>query len=602
MSNDASRPRRAIESDDSAALSPESDSSSASPNPFARPSDDQQTGHPQARRSAAEPELEPEIDPDADTNEIPAVEPTRARRGAAPEPDDSPAEVESPAGSPVEPPGAEPSATMIPAPVLPPRGEGYYEDPGPQPRRSAMSSDTPPEADEAVTVGRRSASEPADETTSPDEPDAVVAGGATGRQSWFRAHAKSFAVAGVSVAVLATGAGAAGYYTAGGSAEPPAPASPSPSVSESDSPSLPRVEAAQLISEADAKLINANATWATASNTSSVEEHQARPACFSSALDDETRLDSLQRTLGTTQEDQLAVLHQLDSYPSVELAQEAFASRAQTMASCSESPARIVASDQVTGIGEEAQQVTVAFENEQSQYHNILLVRTGNILSMVDVSSNDAPTQTLPVANALERSVGSLCEATGECATGLGVTAQTVPAVEPRGWLIASDLPRITAGAGRWTAQSPAAVSSRGTGCEDLSLSSPSGATESLQNTYLMTQDEARPDQFGLDEMQFTFGDESAASSFADTLSTNLSECADRVMGTEVESIDVGESADAVSIHRETESGAIAYQVAVVQRGNRVAYLLTSVTDDYRFSDTQVYMVATRAGDRLTQA
>ncbi|SDL38232.1 hypothetical protein [Tessaracoccus oleiagri] len=607
MSDDAVRPRRAFGSDDSAhdseptpGHSPiDATEAAEATSPFARP------GSGGARRSADEPD---DGEPSGE--------------GAARGPDFDPTErFDMPRRF------ARPSETLIPAPVLPGRAEGFYDGPGPRPRRSALSSNTPPEPPPAAPPGQeplwpaspQGEAREADATKpepSPVEPSPAAAGPGDGspgspvspttppvaagdRGSWWTAHARSFVIAGLGVALMAVGAGVVGYYSAPTS-EPSVSASPSPGVSQS---TMPRVTQADLLTEADAKALDANATWAITNTTTSVEEHTARAACFSTEVSSTERLSSLQRTLGSTQDNQLAVLHQLDAYPTEEAAKEAMTARRAIIADCSEVPSRIMSSDNVAGLADEAYQVTVLYENQQPQYHNLLLTRVGNILSMTDAFSNGQAVPTTSVVEAVKRSTDSLRSSVGQGLAGaVEVTAGVVPPADPVGWLIPADLPRMRAGVGRWTAQQPAALTSRGNGCENLTLATAAGPTERLQNTYLMTQDDQRPDQFGLDEMVFTLADDATAGLFAKTIADNIASCGDRVLGTEVSAIDAGNGIRAYNLRRETGNGAIAYQVALVPQGNKVAYLMATVTDGYRFTDANLAWVAQRARVRLTQS
>lgn len=619
MSDDAVRPRRALESDDTAeepgpdpqrddspfarparsatspARSADSPYSSSGASPARSAASPQYSAGPPSRSAGSPARRSLDFDDDDPTEIREAItEPMRGLDFGRRDPALPPA---AEAAAAIPPPTASPE-TMIPAPVLPPRGEGYYEGPGPRPRRSALSSSTPPEAPPQPAT-------PSPESARSPEPAPIVAAapGAPpppARQGWFAAHGRSFLVAGLAIAVLALAAGIAGYLT--GRAPQPA-VTPSVSPSPTDSPTSPRVDVEDLLTEADAKAISAGATWATTNTTTTAAEHPARPACFSTEPSGAERLDSLQRTLGTTEENQLAVLHQLDAYPSVEAAQAALAERAERMARCDEVPMRIVHAAAVTGLAEETYQISVVHEGEQAQYHNLLLARAGNILSITDTfSTGDGPVSTGAVVEAMARPLEGLCERVGSCSAGpVEVTAKQVPPVEPRGWLIPSDLPRIRPGEGRWTAQTPSALTSPGNGCEDMTLATVSGPVERAQNTYLVTQDEARPDQFGLDEMVFVFGSNAAAADFAAQLSENLATCGERVLGTEVSPLGVGDQATAFDITREIEGGEIAYQVAVVLRDHRVAYLLATVSENYRFDAGDLGLVAQRASVRLPQ-
>lgn len=470
---------------------------------------------------------------------------------------------------------------MIPAPVLPNRGEGFFDGPGPNPRRSALSSVTPPEADSAAVA----------------KPSATVEGRKSrGLPEWAVAHAKSFVASAIAVAILAAGAGIFGFFSSR-SATPSA----EPSLGETSTEGLPRVTEADLIAEADAKALSPNATWAVAKTTTSFAEHSARPACLSTESSDTARLDSLQRTLGTTEADQLALLHQLDSYPSEQVAKEAYQKRAKALAACSEVQTLILSASSVSGLGDEATAIAVLDEGEAKRFHSLLLYRAGNVLSIVDVASASAAPSVSDAAAALKRTAQQVCASVGCEAGEVTVADAPVPAVDPAGWLIPSDLPRIRPGFGRWTTKPPVALTSRGTGCENMTLASDAGPTERLQATYLLTQDDLRPENFGLDEMVFTFENAEQATEFSEKLVGAINGCGSRVLGTTATAVEGPEGANSFEIVREVDGGSVLYQVSVVAEGSKVAYLLTTISSSYKFTPEQLGSVALRAKARLGQ-
>ena len=587
MSDDNVRPRRALAPDDSADQPVEP--AGLDKNPFARPgSDAAASPAPSPRRSlpSAEPS-EPDEEPasrstwqaptdnaDADTIEVPTVAESPSRESR---------------------------------PVLPGRGEGFYEGPGPKPRRSAMSSITPPEASEWVPETSDSAAD----TAASDAAAGLTREGveADGQhhdnardthQPWYKAHLPAFVASGVAVVVLAAAAGFLGYAQT----KPAAPTTPSasPTVSASPSEGVARVTQDDLLTEADAKAISANADWVITGTTDSLEAHTARPACLSTETSDIDRLTSLQRTFGTTQKNQLALLQQLDAFPTEANAQEVFNVKAQALAQCTEVQTLLLGSKQVSGIGDAAVQISVVEEADPKQYHDLLLTRTGNIVSIVDVATSDGSVDPATLVKASERSATNICTKAGDCKPSEATVKDAqVPPVEPKGWLTASDLPRIRAGAGLWATQQPAAISSKGTGCENMTLASEAGPTQRQQATYLMTQDDKAPAQFGLDEYVFSFADTKAAGNFATKLGNGLSKCKERVLGTKVSPLKVDGATSAYTIERETDKGSILYQVSVVRKDQQVIYLMATVTKDYQFTAPNLSFIAQRAAVRAGQ-
>ncbi|WP_296140099.1 hypothetical protein [uncultured Tessaracoccus sp.] len=577
MSEDNVRPRRALAPDDSADAPADPEGLGA--NPFARPGSEA-AGQPPARARRSLP-AEDDVDgpspttagPDEDTVVVPRVD--------EPEP-------------------------MIPAPVLPERGEGFFDGPGPQPRRSALSSSSPPEPAEP---------DPADRWEPEAQPSSGGDGGSPGSPQspsgpdgaeppsgdapkWWQAHAKGIIASGAAVALLAVGAGVLGYVQTRPSGE--ASPTPSPTVSASPSNSIPRLRQDILFNEADAKHVSPNADWAITETTTKLEEHSARPACLSTEASDVERLDSFQRTLGTTQKNQLAVLHQLDAFPTEANAKQIYDTRAAALARCNEVPTLILHAAKVNGLGNESTQISVVEEGNPRKYHDILLTRTGTIVSILDITSANPGPGPQKLVEALRRSATAVCD--GHCdPTNAWAQTADVPPVDPRGWLIPGDLPRIRAGAGMWTAQQPTTISSKGTGCEDLSLASEAGPKDRKQATYLVAQDPQTPSEFGLDEFRFTFADAGGAAKFAKKLGDNLGKCQDRVLGTTVKATKAAGAERAYDIQRKTAKDAISYQVAIVRHGNKVAYLLANVTEDYRFTKPAFGSITTRTGVRLQQ-
>lgn len=577
MSDDAVRPRRALAPDDSAEA-PEA----RVENPFARPgSEASSEPAPRPRRGAPAEEVDNSYD---DTVEVPRVE---------------------------DPP------SMIPAPVLPQRGDGFFDGPSPRPRRSALSSSTPPEvapsarADVRTDADRDEEVVPPPGSSSPDEHTTTLGSPAHGpspspnesaepEQSWVRAHATMLVASVVAVVLMAAGAGWFGYSAARSAGE--ATSSPSPSPTASNTPQVPRASQADLLNVADVKAISPNATWAITGTTTSIDAHTARSACLSTDPASTDRIDSLQRALGTTEANRLAALHQLDAYPNEQLAKEAFQARLASMTKCDEIQTLLLGASRVEGLGDESTQITVAEESEKKVFHTVLLTRTGNVLSLIDVARTDSAVQAETVVNAATRSASALCKTAGKCQPEKAtVGAGTVPPADPLGWLITSDLPRVHPNAGLWNAKPPAALSSRGTGCENLTLASEGSPKERRQATYLMTQDDKTPEQFGLDEMVFRFGDANNATNFATKLQEGLGKCQDRVPGTKVRTIKSHNDSKAYEITRKTDDGEVIFQVAVVRNNANVAYLLATVTDDYRFSDQHVMWLTQRTSARLGQ-
>lgn len=496
--------------------------------------------------------------------------------------------------------------------------------PPPQPRRSALTPSSPSEEDFPAfspwapgmdAVPRRSAisapspSSPFDEAPRRKPkiapPAAADPAPRVEEGDWWAHHRKALLLWTAAVLAIAVFIALGLYYSQ--RSDPAPPPAPSPSPSET----MPVISETALLSVEDAKTINESATWAITATSTDPADQRLRAACLSTDPDLINPTISMQRSLGTTEDAKLAALHQIDVYATPEAAQQVLQGRVTSLAACSEVPARIVAATTVSALSDDTHQLTLVYENEENQFHTMLLTRTGSTLSILDVSQLEAPVEAQNLVATLQRPLTEVCSLDGTCPGTPEVAPVVVPPTEPVGWLVPSDLPRIRPGVGRWTSTAPGELTSSGMGCEDLTLVTEPGPTERAQSTLVMTQDDQAPEGFGLDEMRFTFDDDDAAAAFAKKLGDNLAGCQDRVFGTtvvehpavtSVGAEDIPVSARSFSIERESESNAVRYQLALTVSGNRVTYMLATVKTSYQFSEAQLSEIAKRLGERATQA
>ncbi|MHA6524264.1 hypothetical protein [Tessaracoccus sp. G1721] len=484
--------------------------------------------------------------------------------------------------------GDEPAAplgeTPIPAPVFPHSAGEYADSPSPAPRRSALSSLTPVGAEEYIPAARPQALRP-------------------GLARWI--------VGGV-VGALVVGLIAFAVSRGG---QPTDPASPSPNVTASASGSATAVPAAtvdDLLTGEDLAGVAPAASWAVTSTTTEASEHEGRVACLSTEDAEQNPTASLQRTLATSDEDQLAALHRIETYASPAAAQQVVANRTAALSSCDEIPARIVRSTAVEGLGDESFQISVVFEDIPAQFHTLLLTRVGSSVQILDLTRASGPLEAELVAASLARPQAALCTVEGAtCAETVTTTPAVVPPVEPYGWLIPSDLARVRGGAGRWTASEPTDLTSGGMGCENMTLASEPGPTERQQATYLLTQDDQAPSTFGLDSLRFVFADAAAATAFSTKLGNAIATCKDRVNTATVAELPavagtgeggVATSTRIFSVTQATaDNAAIPYQLLVSTAGTRVAYTIVTVTDAFKYTDAQLAELAARIPVRASQ-
>ncbi|MFT3887406.1 MAG: hypothetical protein QM713_04485 [Arachnia sp.] len=555
-------------------------------------------GEPLRPRRGWQPDEGPE-DPTA-SDDTPESSPSPARRGAPLDDQAEAAEAPQQPERPYNPfarPGSEAamadvppapalplSDTPIPAPVFPRSSGEFADSPSPAPRRSALSSTTPVEAEPA-------------EAAAPH---------------WFQEHRRTlitWAAAGLAAALVV----AVVVSLVVSSLRPTSPTSgsPSPSASPSVSVAPDAATPADLVTAEDLSGI-AGGGWAITETTHAAADHKGRVACFQTKSDDANPTFSLQRTLGTTADEPVAALHRIDAFSSAAVAKATYEARLKVLANCAEVPSFLQSANKVEGLAPEAFQITVLFQDDKPRYHTVLLTLSGTVVQVLDVTQVDKAVDAASLATALERSQTQLSEKQGEPAPkDVKVSGADLPAADPAGWLVPSDLPRIRAGVGRWNMKAPGALTSQGMGCENMTLVSVSGPKSREQSTYLMTQDDQAPETFGIDEMRFTFDKNKDAESFAKKLGDALASCKDRAPGSNVQKLkDVKtKTADGevtsrlfVITRATSASKSVTYQLIVTQIAERATYSLITVTDDYRFSDGQLAALASRAALRTAQA
>ena len=510
----------------------------------------------------------------------------RPRRGSV---EDPPAFARPTGAAPSFALGDEPSSpvgdTPIPAPVFPRSAGEYSDSPSPAPRRSALSSLTPAEAHEAPAAA------------------APAPAARPGLARWV--------IGGVAGALLV---GLVAFAVSRGTqpADPTGPSASATSGASASATGLVTATVEDLLTGDDLAGVAPAASWAVTGTSTAAAEHEGRVACLSTEEAAQNPTASLQRTLATSDADQLAALHRIETFASPAAAQQVFANRTTALSSCDEIPARIVRATTVEGLGDESFQISVVFEDVPAQFHTLLLTRVGSSVQILDLTRSSGPVEPELAAAALARPQASLCDIEGvTCADAPTTSPAVVPPVEPVGWLIPSDLARLRGGAGRWTASDPTDLTSGGMGCENMTLASEPGPTDRQQATYLLTQDDQAPSTFGLDSLRFVFADAAAATAFSTKLGTAIATCKDRVNTATVAELPavsgtgeggVATSTRIFSVTQATaDNAAIPYQLLVSTADTRVVYTIVTVTDDFKYTDAQLTELAARIPVRASQ-
>lgn len=475
------------------------------------------------------------------------------------------------------------------------------------PRRSATSVSSPPLVEfDPPLVARPAirppaaaapvAAAPAVVAPKPEQPASVDEATPTApRRSRGRAL-------GVLAAVLAIAGGVAGsVWWLGPQATPPSTPSNSPSPSAGLDPLLTPADLGRL----------GGTTWLVDSAPASPPA--SAPVCLPAGVETMPVADrTAPRVLAAQSAPARYVIHVVETYADPVAARQAYAARLLQAGTCADTEALIVGTRTVSGLANAAFASYIQVQAETPEHHSLVVSQTGRNLSLIDVVSAE-PIDLAETAKVAAKPLARLCSGgEGVCPTTVSLTASIPAAGEYPGWLIEADLPRITAGAGRWGATRPSpSLTILGSQCEAVSLVKVSDATSSAQRTLLLADDPSAPTGFGIDQVVYSFPSGKTAKTFGDKLGNNLADCADRVPTATVEKGPTvkGEGADGVAFtgrsflitQKTAEKDAVPFRVAVLRVGERIAYLLANPSVDFDFSANQWKAIMTRTAQRVSQ-
>lgn len=353
----------------------------------------------------------------------------------------------------------------------------------------------------------------------------------------------------------------------------------------------------------------AGQTWTESTGTTD----SVRPTCLptnAAGLPNALRTASRKTTSATNPA--ASVVQVVDTYADVAAATTAYDLRLTQAGTCKDGTAWISGANDVSGLADSAMAVRLVAHETPDQFHTLLLSRTGRSVSLVDITTTDAAVPADDLARATATALSRQCgNELGTCPSSITTANVPPPAGEPKGWLVEADLPRITAGAGRWGATDPSTtLVIPGSQCEAMNLEAVTGTVAQGQRTLLLADDTAAPNGFGVDMVTYAFSSPDAATKLAAKLTKNINGCADRApTATVKDGPSVKGNADADStvagstflISQKTETTTVLYRVAVLTVDDEVVYLLGNPSSSFDFTDSQWKAIALRAGQRAAQ-
>ena len=350
-------------------------------------------------------------------------------------------------------------------------------------------------------------------------------------------------------------------------------------------------------------------TWAEPAASSDA----VRPLCLPAQSDGlpEAQRSDLRKTPATSSETD-AVVQVVDTYSDVAVATQAYAARLVQLGTCADAVALITGANTITGLADSAEVVRLTVQEQTDQFHSVLVSRTGRSVSTVDVGTSTAVTAS-DLANVAARALSRQCGGElGTCPGIVSVATSPPPPGNPLGWLVSADLPRVTAGAGRWGATEPkTTLDVVGSQCEAMNLKTVTGTQSAAQRTLLLADDANAPDGFGVDQVVYTFSDSDGADTLAKKLEENLTGCPDRaptatvkdgpnVKGTGADGAKIAGSTHLVT--QKTETNTVVFRVAVLTVDNRMVYLLANPSTTFDFADGDWAKLAVRSAQRTSQS
>lgn len=386
-----------------------------------------------------------------------------------------------------------------------------------------------------------------------------------------------------------------------------------PSASSAVGSTVTPIPQTALMDVKDATAIDPDAQWRAGNTVSKVPSDATDGiSCIVRDTGHPNPVSTWQRTFSTTTKSATAALHRVDGYADEATAKTAFKVEAASLAACDSVPTHIVSAASFTGLGDESVSLTIAYQGTKTQYRTVVLARFGREVQAVDAANYDNPIAAEKAGTAMAGAASRSCDLVGgTCPAGVSAKSSVPPAAGDPGWPVTSDFPRITPDQGEWRQTAEANVSSKGTQCEGLTLSTAAGPSERKQRTYLLYQDSSAPQGFGVDQLRFRFSDAKGSAAFAKKIGDSIAGCAKSVTTAKISDAKsfagVGEGNAAISgrsfiVTQDTGSGQSAmYQVAVASVGDKAVYLLANVSTSYRFSDADWSQLTVRAAQRATQ-
>lgn len=385
--------------------------------------------------------------------------------------------------------------------------------------------------------------------------------------------------------------------------------SPGPALSES-----------MMMTDQMARFIDPSRQWSTTVRTDTATDQAPGAACIGPQATGQPMPQTTEiRGLEASGNDKMQVLHRADAFGTAEEATRVYNFRANELGGCVGSPLYVEKGMEVSGLGNQSLGVRVVLLEQKSEYHTIILARTGKVVDVIDVVRFGQPADINALAQAAAQVVNRQCTAAvGLCAAPKVKVDYSVPPPggDQPGFLAAGDIPRITVGQGSWKGN---ALTSQidiqeGSTCESIDFNTTAGATARQQRTYLLRNDPKAPANFGIDEVVLTMNSPQDATGLVGRVAQSIESCEQRTRNAKVANNPrrdiqtpglggIPVAGKWYQIQVGTGGGQFTtYRVGILAAGQKVIYLRSNTATNFDFTDEQWLGVALRAGERATQA
>ncbi|WOQ17939.1 hypothetical protein [Raineyella sp. W15-4] len=376
----------------------------------------------------------------------------------------------------------------------------------------------------------------------------------------------------------------------------------------------PVISAAALLTTDDARRLDDKVTWTETLTQSRVDASTPRANCLTTdAQGVPLPQAAMVRNLQGGGDANTNVLNEAFQFGSVQDATTAATIWTTQLGACERPVSYLEGGWAVSNVGDSSAGVSAVVQDKTSVHHTVMLSRSGTVITVVDASRPNTTPDGAVVAGLLGTAVGRTCQAAGgACATDPSATDGVPPKTASNpDFLANADLPRITPGTGRWGGTDVAtSFDFFGSQCEGKDLANVAGPTARRHRAYLIQEDAAAPQTFGVDEYILTFPDRQSADALVKDISGSIDGCDKAMLTAKVDKTDdlsakgAGDRAVTgrswVVTQQVNQTSKQKYRLALAQIDNSVIYLLVPTGDAYDFTNAQWKALGERAGVRLS--